>query len=303
MRISQRGVELIKMFEGLELEAYRDIAGVWTIGYGHTGADVKRGMRVTMREAENLLRRDLKPREDAVARLAAVQLNQNEFDALVSFVYNVGVSAFRRSTARKRLNRDDRLGAADALTWWNRATISGNLREVFGLTRRRAAERALFLTPAGPPLVREIRNFTENSRATPVETPPRRSNVAQSRTVQGASVAGGAGVAASTLNGDEATEPVASISDDQPSANDDATPTSTPKDDTNDTVIVNEQGEIVDDGTTASGETLSETAAEAPTVTQEDVEAQVQFALTVLLVLAVAFVMYARFDDWRQFRR
>ncbi|MHA7871037.1 MAG: lysozyme, partial [Hyphococcus sp.] len=114
MKISESGIALLKRFEGLELEAYQDIAGIWTIGYGHTG-NVQPGQRITEREAEALLRRDLKSREDAVGRAVNVPLNQNEFDALVSFVYNVGANAFRRSTALKRLNRDNRMGAADAL--------------------------------------------------------------------------------------------------------------------------------------------------------------------------------------------
>jgi len=303
VRVSQRGVALIKMFEGLELEAYRDIAGVWTIGYGHAGADVRPGMRITEREAEELLRRDLKPREDAVGRLAAVSLNQNEFDALVSFVYNVGAAAFRRSTARKRLNRNDRLGAAEALAWWNRARIGGNLREVFGLTRRRAAERALFLTPVGPPLARELKNFVENSRARPVETPPRRTNVAQSRTVQGASVAGGAGVAASALNGDEAAGGAAAGVVAPIDADAATPPTPSLKGVADANITVHESGEIVGGESEISKETLFESAAGAPTVSKDDVEAPVQFALTLLLVLAVAFVIYARFDDWRHFRR
>lgn len=174
MRTSKKGVNFIKGFEGLELEAYMDIAGVWTIGYGHTSeALVKSVMQqivglplkpfeyrhffaqdgkiVTTKElAEDLLRQDLKPRERAVRDLVSVPLNQNEFDALVSFVYNIGAEAFRKSTARKRLNRGDRIGAAEAMTWWNKATIDGVKREVLGLTRRRAAEKALFLKPVEP---------------------------------------------------------------------------------------------------------------------------------------------------------
>ena len=89
MKTSENGVELIKRFEGLELEAYQDIAGIWTIGYGHTGSDVQPGMKISERDAEELLRRDLKPREQAVEGAVKVPLNQNEFDALVSFAYNV----------------------------------------------------------------------------------------------------------------------------------------------------------------------------------------------------------------------
>lgn len=152
MRTSPAGIALIKRYEGLELEAYQDIADVWTIGYGHTGPDAKPGAVWTEQIAEAALTRDLELREDAVTRLVSVPLNQHEFDALVSFVYNVGVAAFKTSTALKRLNRGDRTGAADALTWWNKANVDGVLRPVEGLTRRRAAERELFLRPVAPAL-------------------------------------------------------------------------------------------------------------------------------------------------------
>lgn len=205
MRISPNGIELIKRFEGLELESYVDPVGVWTIGYGHTetaGPDQK----ITEREAEQLLMQDLRPRERAVESLASVPLNQNEFDALVSFVYNVGQNAFRGSTARRRLNRNDRMGAADALTWWNKGTVNGVLVELRGLTRRRAAERALFLTPEAPISNSTLESARENTRITPVEDAPRRGRLAESRTIQGATVAGGAGAAASTMGRDSADE-------------------------------------------------------------------------------------------------
>jgi len=205
MKVSQSGVALIKRFEGLELEAYQDIAGVWTIGFGHTET-ARAGMKISEREAEELLRQDLKPRERAVDELTRVPLNQNEFDALVSFVYNVGIAGYRGSTARRRLNNGDRSGAAQALTWWNKATVSGVLREVTGLTRRRAAERALFLEPVNPPIVNNPEDVNENSRVAPVEDAPRRPNLAESRSIQGATVAGGAGVAASTIGRDSAGE-------------------------------------------------------------------------------------------------
>ncbi|MFZ5616591.1 MAG: lysozyme, partial [Pseudomonadota bacterium] len=198
MKISEAGIYLIKRFEGLELESYQDIAGVWTIGYGHTET-AGPNQKISEREAEELLRRDLGPRERAIEQLVGVALNQNEFDALVSFVFNVGANAFKNSTARKRLNRNDRVGAAEALTWWNKATVNGVLREVLGLTRRRAAERALFLTPVNPPIVSKPEAIAENSRLTPVEEAPRRENLGESRTVQGAAVAGGAGAAASSI--------------------------------------------------------------------------------------------------------
>ncbi|MCK5746144.1 MAG: lysozyme, partial [Oricola sp.] len=204
MQTSKDGMNILRALEGKVLTAYKDIAGIWTIGYGHTGPDVKPGMTITDKEAEQLLNADLIPREKAVSELVTVALNQNEFDALVSFVYNVGAAAFRGSTALKRLNRGDRVGAADALTWWNKATVGGVLREVLGLTRRRAAEKALFLTPTAVPDVRDPERLAENPRVTPVEDSPRRGSVAESRTVQGAAIAGGAGVASSTMGRDSA---------------------------------------------------------------------------------------------------
>lgn len=324
MKTSESGVELIKRFEGLELEAYQDIAGVWTIGYGHTGSDVKPGMRISAREAEALLRRDLKPREDAVERLASVPLNQHEFDALVSFVYNVGASAFQGSTARRRLNKGDRVGAADALTWWNKATVGGVLREVSGLTRRRAAERALFLTPANPPIVSVPDQIGENSRVIPVEDPPRRGNIAESRTAQGATIAGGAGAAAATMgrdNAEELNQIETNIEQgtgltENPEAGEGSTPPSNSIRDSgggNDggashdgaTPQVDENGDIIT-GDSADAHTGEVVAAPGDRPSKHEVhavEAQIQFALLILVVLSVLFILYARYDDWRNYRR
>lgn len=310
MKTSERGIALIKQFEGLELEAYQDIAGVWTIGYGHTGSDVQPGMRISEREAEALLRRDLRSRENAVDRLTKVSVNQNEFDALVSFIYNVGISAFERSTARRRLNRGDRLGAANALTWWNKATVGGVLREVLGLTRRRAAEKALFLTPANPPIVREPENIDDNSRITPVEDSPRRDSISQSRSVQGATVAGGAGVAASTMgrdNAEELDQIETNIEEgnggiENPSADEGST---VPDMVDTDLHAENNDSEepIVDEN---EGMTNKEIMIPADRPSKHEVhqaEAQIQFALLLLIFLSVAFVIWARVDDWLHYRR
>ena len=145
MKISQVGVDLIKHFEGLELEAYQDVAGVWTIGYGYTGPEIKAGMSITEHEAEALFREDLMRFEQGVSDLVIGDISQNQFDALISLSYNIGLNAFKNSTALKRLNAGDVEGAAEAITWWNKATVNGVKREVLGLTRRRAAESALFL--------------------------------------------------------------------------------------------------------------------------------------------------------------
>lgn len=320
MKTSENGVELIKRFEGLELEAYQDIAGIWTIGYGHTGSDVQPGMKISERDAEELLRRDLKPREQAVEGAVKVPLNQNEFDALVSFVYNVGASAFRGSTALKRLNKGDRVGAADALTWWNKATVGGVLREVLGLTRRRAAERALFLTPTAIPQVRDPEQLNENSRTTPIEDTPRRGNIAESRTVQGATIAGGAGVAASTLGKDTAEEldqietniENGTGMTENPSAGEGSTPPSSAVEDQEGQEgqggeTSGEDGDVssTEDGSIDpnTGE-MVEVPGERPSKHEvHAVEAQVQFALLILIVLSVLFVIFARFDDWRNYKR
>ena len=139
----QRGIDLIKQFEGLRLAAYQDMVGVWTIGYGHTGPDVKPGLVITQQQAEQLLINDLAQFERRVNDLVTVQINQNQFDALVSFSYNLGVGALQKSTLLRLLNAGSYQPAADEFPRWNRA--GGNV--VAGLTRRRYAERQLFLTP------------------------------------------------------------------------------------------------------------------------------------------------------------
>lgn len=137
---SRPGVEVIKRFEGLKLEAYRCPAGVLTIGYGHTGADVKEGMRITEEQAEEFLRSDLRHIERRVQQLVTAPLTQGQFDALVSFAYNVGLGALERSTLLKRLNAEDYRGAAAQFGLWTRAAG----RDLPGLVRRRRAERELF---------------------------------------------------------------------------------------------------------------------------------------------------------------
>jgi len=331
VKTSENGIELLKRFEGLELEAYQDIAGIWTIGYGHTGDDVQPGMKLSEREAEELLRRDLKPREQAVSSAVKVSLNQNEFDALVSFVYNVGAAAFRGSTALKRLTRGDRVGAADALTWWNKATVGGVLREVLGLTRRRAAEKALFLTPTAVPDVRDPEKLAENPRVTPVEDSPRRGSVAESRTVQGAAIAGGAGVASSTMgrdsadkldqletnieNGEGLTENPATSGDGgaAPSGETqtDGGSTAAPGGETETGAPATGEETGSGDGAATSGDAQTgEPTAETIQITERPskhethaVEAQVQFALLILIILSVLFIIFARIDDWFKYRR
>jgi len=139
-RISDKGIALIKEFEGFQANAYLCPAGAWTIGWGHT-TGVKAGDRVTVEQAEWFLRQDLRQFEDAVNQLVTVTLTQGQFDALVSFAFNVGVGAFQTSTLLRVLNQDKYQEAADQFLRWNRA---GD-QVLEGLTRRRQAERKLFL--------------------------------------------------------------------------------------------------------------------------------------------------------------
>ena len=139
MQISKTGLDLIKNFEGLYLNAYRCPAGVPTIGYGHT-AGVAMGQTITQQQADDYLRRDVRQFERAVSRLARVPLTQGQFDALVSFAFNLGEGALAQSTLLRLLNAGDYAGAAAQFDRWNKA----GGRVLPGLVRRRAAERALF---------------------------------------------------------------------------------------------------------------------------------------------------------------
>lgn len=141
MRTSQKGINLIKQFEGCSLQAYKCPAGKWTIGYGHTKG-VKQGQKITQAKAEELLKSDLINYEKGVTKAVKVPINQNQYDALVSFSYNVGLAALRTSTLLKKLNKKDYTGAANEFMRWNKA----NGKVLNGLTKRRAAEQKLFKT-------------------------------------------------------------------------------------------------------------------------------------------------------------
>lgn len=140
MRISQKGIELIKKLEGCRLEAYKCPAGIWTIGYGHTKG-VKDGQIITQEQAEEFLREDLRIFEQAVESCVKVPLSQNQFDALVSFCYNCGSGALKTSTLLRLLNEGNYSSAADQFLRWNKA--GGKV--LVGLTRRREEEREMFL--------------------------------------------------------------------------------------------------------------------------------------------------------------
>jgi lysozyme len=140
-KTNDRGVALVKHFEGVRLRAYRDPVGILTIGYGHTGADVHSGLVISLEQAEEILRFDLRRFERGVTGLVKVPLNDNQFAALVSFAFNLGVGALGRSTLLKKLNAGDYKGAYLEFGKWTRA----GGRVLPGLVRRRAAEAQLFL--------------------------------------------------------------------------------------------------------------------------------------------------------------
>jgi len=141
MRISNQGLSLIKKFEGLVLKAYYCAAGVLTVGYGHTKG-VSKDTVITPDIAEVLLKEDCINSELCVTKLVTVNLNQQQFDALVSFVFNVGGGALERSTLRMKLNRGDYIGASKEFEKW---CFAGG-RKLKGLQRRRLAEKALFIS-------------------------------------------------------------------------------------------------------------------------------------------------------------
>lgn len=153
MKLSSSGIKLIKSFEGLRLNAYKDIAGVWTIGYGSTlytnGQHIKAGDKLADEaQANTLFVNTLSKYVEAVNKGVKVALTQNQFDALVSFIYNVGTGVVNSSTLFKMLNAGNYTNAADQFLLWNKITDpkTGKKAPNETLTRRREQERALFLT-------------------------------------------------------------------------------------------------------------------------------------------------------------
>ncbi len=140
MKISPTGLEAIKLHEGLRLHVYKDVAGFETIGYGHLIKPGESFKKITEQEAHRILRADVKHAEAAVNRLVKVELSQAQFDALVSFVFNLGAGAFADSTLLQKLNAGDYQGAANELPRWNKA--GGKVAR--GLVVRREYERQQF---------------------------------------------------------------------------------------------------------------------------------------------------------------
>ncbi|MEZ2827786.1 lysozyme [Serratia liquefaciens] len=146
MQISKTGIELIKRFEGLELKAYQDSVGVWTIGYGWTqsvdGRRVGPSMVIDQATADRLFKCGVGQYEQGVNQLVKVKITQGQFDALVSFAYNLGLRSLSTSTLLQKMNTGDKQGAANEFGRW----VNAGGVKLNGLVMRRAAERELFLS-------------------------------------------------------------------------------------------------------------------------------------------------------------
>ena len=140
MNVSKVGVDLIKQFEGCKLRAYRDAVSVLTCGWGSTGPDIRDDTVWTQEQADKRLMTHLELVEGCLARNVKVPLNQNQFDALACWVYNLGCGNFMRSTLLRKLNEGDYAAVPDQIRRWTRA----GTQVLAGLTRRREAEAALF---------------------------------------------------------------------------------------------------------------------------------------------------------------
>lgn len=141
MKTSADGIVLVKSFESCQHRAYKCPAGIWTIGYGHTGKDVHEGQIATDDEIRLMLLSDLQKFETAISNCVHVPLEQYEFDACISLAFNIGQGAFGDSTLCRMLNAGNKAGAADQFPRWNK--VGGKV--LAGLVRRRSAERLLFL--------------------------------------------------------------------------------------------------------------------------------------------------------------
>lgn len=168
MKISTAGLDLIKSFEGLRLTPYQCAAGVWTVGWGHTGHGVTPGKPINKERADQLLLMDLRRFEDAVNLLITVPLNQQQFDALVSFAFNCGTGALEESTLRKRLNKgeDPNTVAKEELPKW----VKAGSTTLPGLVTRRKKEVELFTS--GQPIVKKETIDIISSRATQLKKEP-----------------------------------------------------------------------------------------------------------------------------------
>jgi len=151
LRTSRAGLELIKSFEGFRDAAIRLPDGRWMIGYGHVRT-AREGLKISQKDAEELLIYDLKPVEDAIHAMVYAPLNQNQFDALASLGFNISPGRLRDSGVIRNLNSGNYLSASSDFDIWRKARIGGRLMVVDALVRRRAAEKAMFMEhPEGRP--------------------------------------------------------------------------------------------------------------------------------------------------------
>jgi lysozyme len=194
MKANEATIKLIGEFEGLELKAYPDPAtgdDPWTIGYGHTSAagmpSVKPGMKITKSEATGILMKDLMVFEDGVERLLKREINENQFGALVSFAYNAGLGNLKKSSVLTAVNSGDFASVPRRLMMWNKA--AGKVMP--GLSRRRAAEGNLFMTPTGVATL-----FSDGHAGLVPDEPESGKSLGQSSTVWTAVAAGGGGAMA-----------------------------------------------------------------------------------------------------------
>ena len=141
---STTGLALTKSFEGLRLEAYQDVAGVWTIGYGHTAPNLLPGMKISQADADAMLRADVSVAVAHVNSCVTADIEQHHFDALVDFCFNVGCRNLSQSTLLRKLNLADVDGAAAQFVLW----VNAGGKRVEGLARRREAERVMFIGSA-----------------------------------------------------------------------------------------------------------------------------------------------------------
>lgn len=141
MEPSQDCVDLIKKFEGCRLKAYVDSAGIITIGYGHVSSSCRLGDSITQAQADGYLKSDVNRIAEEISPYITVPVTQNQFDACVSFAYNVGPGKFRKSTLLAKINGGSPLAAADEFSQWTKAAG----KALAGLVKRREAERELFL--------------------------------------------------------------------------------------------------------------------------------------------------------------
>ena len=164
--VSARGRAIIKQFEGFRADAYQDVVGVWTIGYGFTRG-VKPGQHMTLQQAEARLITELLGYEQAVLGACTLEPNQNQLDAMCSLAWNIGIAGFLKSTVLKCHNRGGTQSASRAFGLWNKA----GGREWAGLTRRRAAEAALYLEPVPGVVQRIVEGAIPSAEASEVPPP------------------------------------------------------------------------------------------------------------------------------------